>query len=188
MCYYISKIILTLVLVFSIEVLLSQTYLESCAYENLFLDSLIKSEIVCIKQNYDRLIVRPKPYFTEVKLKKCSENFAVFEKGNLYTSKIIVTINSGISESLKYVEELFIIHYKYGFNLPDSVLNDITNPMFCKSYSYKEKPNVKNCHVFQTTNKERLYICLSFWKNYNQYKVIWIINNWKYYGREIFEL
>jgi hypothetical protein len=126
-----------------------------------------------------------KTTLNEIPLKKCSNNFVFFEKGSLYASEIIVSIESknvGQSISLK---EVFFTHYKYGFPLPDSVIGDIYSPVFCTEYTKKSNPIASCCKVYQSEDERRIYIYMLNSKGENGYEVTWVIRDDLYYTRVI---
>lgn len=73
-----------------------------------------------------------------VKLKKCSDSFVFFEKGNIYESELIISIESKNNGKSILVREVFFSHYKFGFSLPDSVINDHCRPKVLLKLFIKE--------------------------------------------------
>ncbi|MDY0077993.1 MAG: hypothetical protein RBR87_12050 [Bacteroidales bacterium] len=120
-----------------------------------------------------------------VKLKKCSDSFVFFEKGNIYESELIISIESKNNGKSILVREVFFSHYKFGFSLPDSVINDIHAPVFCTEYTKRGKPIASNCKVYQSEDKRRVYIYMLNDQGKNSYEVTWIIQDDKYYSRVI---
>lgn len=121
----------------------------------------------------------------EIPLKKCSDSFVFFEKGNLYASEIIISINSKSVGQSKFLEEVFYTHYKYGFALPDSAITDMYAPVFCTDYTKKGKPVASSCKVYQSEDERRIYIYMINGQVSNRYEVTWVIQNDKYYARVI---
>jgi hypothetical protein len=116
-------------------------------------------------------------------LKKCSDKFAFFEKGNIYDSELIVNIES---ETEKPVTVIRLLYGRYGqYFLPDSAIADIYNPKFCEQYTKKGKPIKSSCKVFQSEDKRRIYIYMLNGEGVNRYEVTWVIQDGKYHTRVI---
>ncbi|MCK4679306.1 MAG: hypothetical protein KAT48_14325 [Bacteroidales bacterium] len=127
----------------------------------------------------------PKIKVNEIFLKKCTDSFAFFEKGNIYASEIIVSIQSENIAIISRIKEVFYIHYKYGFFLPDSAINDIYDPIFCHNYTKRNKPIASDCKVFQSEDERRIYIYMLNGHGEGSYEVTWVIQDNKYYTRVI---
>lgn len=138
------------------------------------IDSAIMREIASITvNNFSKLEhdTLTKPKLIEIPLKKCTDSSAFFEKGNLYTSEIIVNICSENSR----IKEIIYLHYKLGLILPDSVINDINI----------SRLRDNQCKVFRSEDKKRIYIYILNSDLKNNYEVIWIIKDDKYYTRAV---
>ncbi|RLD72708.1 MAG: hypothetical protein DRI87_05405 [Bacteroidetes bacterium] len=121
----------------------------------------------------------------EISLKRCSDSFAFFEKGNLFASEIIVSIETEEIGQRYKLKELFYIHYKYGFSLPDSVIHDIYVSVPCAEYTSKGKPLSSNYKVYQSGDRKRIYIYMINRESNPNYEVTWVIINDEYYTRVI---
>ena len=122
---------------------------------------------------------------TEIPLKKCSDKFAYFEKGNLYASEIIVSMHANIGDQQDRINKIMYIHYKFGFELPDSAVSDIINPKFCDKYTRKGKPVASNCKVFRSEDKKRVYIYMLNGEGKDACEVTWVIQRHQYLTRII---
>lgn len=120
-----------------------------------------------------------------IPLEKCYDDYAYFEKGNLWASDLIIRIKSNKVGKNEFLKQVFYIHYKAGFALPDSAIIDIANPILCTEYSKKGKPIASCCKVFQSNDKRRVYIYLIFEQFGKKHEVTWIIQNNKYLRRVI---
>ena len=120
---------------------------------------------------------------TEIPLKRCSDKYLHFEKGNLYAAEIIINITANEEAQQPGIKKIMYIHYKYGFSLPDSAIADITNPKFCEKFTSKGKPLASNCKVFQSADKRRLYIYMLNGEGTSSYEVTWVVQNSKYLTR-----
>jgi len=127
----------------------------------------------------------PTGALTEIPLKKCSDVHAYFEKGNLYASEIIVSVHANEGDPQHGINHIMFIHYKYGFELPDSAISDIRNPKFCDKYTKKDRPVASNCKVFRSGDKKRVYIYMLNGDGKDAYEVTWVIQNSKYFTRII---
>lgn len=121
----------------------------------------------------------------EVPLRRCSDSTAFFEKGNIYASEIIVSIASENIAQKAQIKKVFFIHYKYGFSLPDSAINDIYDPNICAEYTKKNKPIASNCKVYQSVDRKRIYIYMLNGQVDRCYEVTWVIKDDEYYTRVI---
>lgn len=126
-----------------------------------------------------------KVILNEISLKKCSDSFVFFEKGNLFASEIIVSIESKSIGHSVFLKEVFYTHYKCGFTLPDSVITDIYAPVFCTEYTKKGKPIASSCKVYQSEDESRIYIYILNGQGKNKYEATWVIQDDKYYTRII---
>lgn len=149
-------------------------------------EGVIKNEIAffCIKALNGKESL-PIVRLNEIPLKKCSNSFVFFEKGNLYASEIIVSIYSENAAVKSKITEVKYIHYKYGFSLPDSAINDIHNSIFCTEYTKSGKPIASNCKVYQSEDEKRIYIYMLNGQGERRYEVTWVIQDNKYYTRVI---
>jgi hypothetical protein len=121
----------------------------------------------------------------EISLKKCSNNYVFFEKGNIWASEIIVSIESENIALKPRIKEVLLIHYKFGLFLPDSAIKDIYDPVFCLHCTKKERPIASDCRVFQSEDRRRIYIYMLNGYGNNRYEVTWVIQDSKYYTRII---
>lgn len=134
------------------------------------LDSLILSEITCISVDDSSKIGKNNTEcieLLEIPLKSKTDSSIFFQKGNLYTSEVIVNILTGNFK----IKEIIYQHYKLGVILPDSVVNDIII----------SKLSENQCKVFRSVDKKRIYIIIRDVKKH--FEVTWVINNDKYYAR-----
>jgi len=149
-------------------------------------DGVIKNEIASFSikalDSQERL---PEVRLNVIPLKKCSNSFAFFEKGNIYASEIIVSIESGNIAHTTQIKEVFFTHYKYGFSLPDSAINDLYDPIFCTEYTKRGKPIASNCKVYQSKDEKRIYIYMLNGQGEHRYEVTWVIQDDKYCTRVI---
>lgn len=152
-------------------------------------DSVMRKEIASFSIKGSSLAKKDslsKVNLQEISLKKCSENFAYFEKGNLYNSEIIIDLISESESSKTKLKEIRLIYGRYGLViLPDSAITGIYNPKFCEKYTKREKPIKSNCKVLRSEDKRRVYIYLVNREELNPYEVIWILQDEKYYTRVI---
>ena len=149
-------------------------------------EGVIKNEIALFaKKAANYQISFAKPMLNEVLLKKCSDSFVIFEKGNIYASELIISIESkNVGQSL-FLKEVFYTHYKYGFLLPNSAISDIYDPVFCTEYTKKDKPIASNCKVYQSEDERRIYIYMLYGQGERKKEVTWIIQDDKYLTRVI---
>lgn len=149
-------------------------------------DGVIKNEIAffSIKASNSQESL-PKVRLNEIPLKKCSDNYTFFEKGNLFASEIIVSIESENIAQITQIKEVFFTHYKYGFSLPDSAINNLHNPVFCTKNTIRGKPIASNCKVYQSEDERRIYIYMLNGQGQHRYEVTWVIQDDKYYTRVI---
>jgi len=157
-------------------------------YESfLFLsDGIIKNEIASFSlkaQNSSGNFQKTR--VNEITLKKCSNSYVFFEKGNIWASEITVSIESENVALKPRIKEVLLMHYKFGFFLPDSAIKDIYDPIFCLRCTKREKPIASDCRVFQSEDRRRLYIYMLNGYKSNRYEVTWVIQDSKYYTRII---
>jgi hypothetical protein len=149
-------------------------------------DGEIKREIASFSiKASNKLKNFQKAKVNEIPLKKCSDSFAFFEKGNIYASEIIVSIEIENTSSKSKIAYIQYLHYKYGFDLPDSVIKDIYDPIFCHSYTKSNKPIASDCKVFRSEDERRVYIYMLNGQGDRRYEVTWVIQDDRYYGRVI---
>jgi hypothetical protein len=140
----------------------------------------------------------------EIKLKRCSHDFAYFESGDIIALDKLVSIQSrtvtatsnkttdskgwgtGDIPPATEVSEVRYIHYKFQMILPDSAIAGLFNPKFCinpKKNNKTGKTVICNCKVFQSQDRRRVYIYMLNGEGLQQYEVTWVIKDGKYYGR-----
>lgn len=139
----------------------------------------------------------------EIKLKRCSHDFAYFESGDIIALDKLVSIQSrtlttgnkitgdkawgtGDIPPATEVSEVRYIHYKFQLILSDSAIAGLFNPKFCinpKKNNKTGKTVICNCKVFQSQDRRRVYIYMLNGEGLQQYEVTWIIKDGKYYGR-----
>lgn len=141
---------------------------------------------------------------TEIKLKRCANDFVSFESGDLIALDKLVSIQSrpvsttgnkmvgekvwGSGDSLLTTEvsEVRYIHYKSQLILPDSAIAGLFNPKFCMNPAKNNKigkATTSNCRVYQSRDKRRVYIYMLNGEGSQQYEVTWVIEDGQYYGR-----
>jgi len=152
-------------------------------------DDTIKREIASFCHKVSDVDEDLKPInVNKIALKKCSDSFAFFEKGNIIASEIILSITIKKGEDINKINEIFYIHYKYGFALPDSVFNDLSVPVPCTEFTHKGKPLSKSSYkVFQSEDRRRIYVYLLNQGTVPAYEVTWVIVDDEYYTRIIDE-
>lgn len=124
-----------------------------------------------------------KPELIEIPLIRCTDSSAYFNKGNIYSSEIIVGIYSEKGVSKSRIKEVKFIHSKYLLILPDSAFKDLYNPIFCLKNTDNKKIISTNCKVFQSEDKRRVYIYMLNGEGTSRYEVTWVIKNSTYYIR-----
>jgi len=149
-------------------------------------DDVIKSEIASFSLKGSSLVKMDsvsRIKLEEVPAKKCSDKFIVFEKGNLYNSEIIVSIEV---ENDSLITVVRLLSGRYGqYFLPDSAIAGISAPDFCTKSTKRGKPIKSNCKVYRSEDKRRVYIYMRNGKGADRYEVTWIIQDEKYYARVI---
>jgi len=140
----------------------------------------------------------------EIKLKRCSHDFAYFESGDIIAldklvsiqSKAVTTTGNKITDDKAWgigdippsteVSEVRYIHYKFQLILPDSAIAGLFNPKFCanpKKNNKTGKTLICNCKVFQSLDRRRVYIYMLNGEGSQQYEVTWAIEDGEYYRR-----
>ena len=153
-------------------------------------ESLISLTDSIIKQDISTFTLRGrdnhysiKPRLEEIPLRRCSDSFASFYKGNFYRTEIIVKIES---DSLGIITNLYYeLHGKYLVEIPTRAFSNVEAVKFCKKYSIKNKPIISECKVFRSTDKRRGYIYMLNGEGVNRYEVTWVIQNSEYLTRVI---
>lgn len=121
----------------------------------------------------------------EIRLNRCSSDFVLLTKGNLYDYELTVDVHSTTGEASPTVSEVIVSYGRYGrMTLPDSALVDIDYPVFCGRRGKKDRSAIRGCRVFRSTDKQRVYIS-QMYGNPTHHEVIWIVRNWQYVGRVI---
>lgn len=166
----------------------------------------IKSEVASFAKSAGRTrqIDSVNNKLTEIKLKRCSNDFVYFESGDMIALDKLVSIQSktvtatsnkvpgdkawGMGDSFPLTEVLQVryIHYKYQLILPDSAIAGLFNPKFCISPRKNNKigkTTSSNCRVYQSQDKRRVYIYMLNGEGAQQYEVTWVIEDSKYYKR-----
>ncbi len=147
---------------------------------------VIRNEIASFKLKSSLIIETDnlsKVKLEEILLKKCSETFAHFEKGNIYDSEIIVDIESETSNSITAIR---LLYGRYGqYFLPDSAIAGIYNPKFCEKYTKRGRPKISSCKVFRSEDKRRIYIYILSGEGAERYEVTWVVQDGQYYTRAI---
>jgi hypothetical protein len=149
-------------------------------------DGIIKSEIALfsLKTQFSSGNFQ-KARLNEISLKKCSNSYLFFEKGNIWASEITVSIESENIALKSQIKEVLLMQYKFGLFLPDSAIKDIYDPIFCLCCTKKERPIASDCRVFQSEDRRRIYIYMLNGYDNNRYEVTWVIQDSKYYTRII---
>ncbi len=149
-------------------------------------DGVIKSEIAFFNlKSSDSSGYTAKIKVNKIAHKSCTDSTAFFSKGNIYIKEILVGISSENIDQKSRIKTIYYGKYKYGFVLPDSIVNDIYDPVFCHEYSKRNKPIKSDCKVYQSEDKRRVYIYMLNGKGEERYEVIWIIQDDQYYSRVI---
>jgi len=129
----------------------------------------------------------PNNKLKEIKLKYCTDSSAYFETGSWYSFNKIITIYY-IDEN-KNNKKFQVRYLKWKYNeiiLPDSVLNDIYDPIFCKKKQSRVFRDIKSCcKVYLSLDKRRIYIYMQNGYGNNKYEVTWVIKDDKYFTRVI---
>ncbi|WP_153798639.1 hypothetical protein [Foetidibacter luteolus] len=193
--------------IFFVQICYSQT---SESYANLP-EGTIKREIALFAKSGGKTkqVDSVDTKLTEIKLRRCADDFAFFESGNIVAldklvsirSKKITFTNSKVSANKRWgmgdhlpvteVAEVRYIHYKYQLILPDSAIAGLFNPKFCintKKNNKAGKTTISNCRVYQSKDKKRVYIYMLNGENPKQYEVTWVIENSQYCQRIIDEI
>ena len=122
----------------------------------------------------------------KIPLKKCSDEFAFFEKGNIYDNEIMIDIASEKQNSETKIKEIRLLYGRYELLiLPDSAITGIYDLKFCEKYTKKGRPVESNCKAFRSEDKRRVYIYMINGRGENRYEVTWVIQDSKYYTRVI---
>lgn len=126
------------------------------------------------------------PHLDEIVLKRCSNDFAYFEKSNIYDNIVTVEISAIQKNSIMSIDTIYVWYGRYNVvYLPDIAFQNISNPKFCEKYTKKNKPIASKCKVFRSRDRKRLYIYMLNDEGKNRYEVIWIMKDRKYYGKII---
>lgn len=170
-------------------------------------ESIVKREIAFFVKAASGMLIDSSLLLTEIKLSRCSNDFVIFESGNLIALDKLISIYSkpvnlnsitltdkgklwGISEDLPttQISEVRFLHYKYQLLLADSAISGLYNPKFCINPKKNNKigeATSTNCKAYQSKDKRRVYIYMLNGEGAEQYEVTWIINESNYYGRVI---
>jgi hypothetical protein len=160
-------------------------FLEREGFEFLVNDTLIR-EIASFNK-YGSSILKQvyEIKLEEIQLDKCTDRFARFEKGNIFSSELEIIISKGKTSSKK-IEKISILFGKYwAIYLPDSALVDIYDPILCELSSKKRKYIKTNSKVFYSQDKRRLYIYMQNGQDANKYEITWVVKDKKYHTRII---
>lgn len=143
---------------------------------------------------------------SEIKLKRCSGDFAYFESGDIIAIDKLVNISSkpvtltgdkilenqgwgkGNGNPLTEIGEVQYIHAKFQLILPDSAIAGLYNPRFCINHNSKNKIRKStrtDCRVYQSADKRRVYIYMLNGAPEDQYEVTWVIKDGMYSMRVI---
>ena len=123
---------------------------------------------------------------SSIRLVNCSDSFAVFEKGDLYASRVLVHVEARGPDQDKKISEVAVIFYKVLVRLPDSAIANIYHPRFCNEPARKKKPRfTSDCKVFESADKRRVYIYMLNGEESNRYEITWVLEDHKYLTRII---
>ena len=185
---YFMQLATLLIIIFFTQICFGQKCMRTDQENFLKLkDDVIKREIATFSINGSSLI-KADSLFTirlqEIPLKKCSDSFVFFEKGNIYKNELMIDIMSTEEVSQTRIKEIRLLYGRYGLLLlPDSVLADIYVPKFCDRYTKKGKPIKSNCKVFCSEDRRRVYIDMLNGEGSDRYEVTWVIQDGKYHTR-----
>lgn len=186
--YFLRTLIASTVTIFFTQICLGQGNMRALNQEGFvkLTDEVMKREILSFTLRGVALTEADSLYrmkLEKVPLKKCSDKFVYFEKGDIYNSEIIVNIETDTKDSIAVIR---LLYGRYGqFLLPDSAITGVYNPKFCEQYAKKGKPIKSNCRVFRSEDKRRIYIYMVNGDGRNRYEVTWVVQDSKYYTRVI---
>ena len=146
-------------------------------------DSILKQEISTFTLRGRDNHYSVKPRLEEIPLRKCSDSFASFNKGNFYGTEIIVKIES---DSTGTITNLYYeLHGKYLVEIPKRIFSDINGAQFCQQNSRKNNPISSEYKVFRSKDKRRGYVYMLNGDGTSKYEVTWVIQNSEYLTRVI---
>lgn len=120
-----------------------------------------------------------------VKLKRCNDTFAYFDRGSIYAIEVIIDIYLTQAAANRQIEKIDLIFYKTPLVLPDSAFKGIYGPKVCTQFTRKNRPVAADCKAFQSADKRRVYIYMLNGEGQHRYEVTWVIQDRKYLTRII---
>lgn len=118
-----------------------------------------------------------------IPLKRCTDKFAYFEKGSIYSLDVLVHIFLTGTAPQNRIEKIDLLFYKTPLTLPESALKGIYSPRSCTQFTGKNKPVSADCKAFQSADKQRVYIYMVNGEGKDRYEVTWVVQGRKYLRR-----
>lgn len=126
------------------------------------------------------------PPLEAIRLRKCSDKFVSFKKGNIYDNELEVDISSEGQVPATRIKEIRLLFGRYGLmHLPDSAFADLCGPKYCGKYTKRGNPIASHCKVLRSGDKSRVYLYMRNGEGSGQYEVTWVVQDRKYHTRVV---